>query len=168
MTNGKKALLILGGVAAVGASSFILTKDDPNSKIGQFYANLFGLDRNVSSGTNTVKETPELTKVDYTVQTSTSNGTSCSGYVAESFPLRKCQKGTKIKNVQTILNTLYTTKIGKQLVVDGYFGPGTETALIKATGKASLTEKEYNSLASDANTKSVPEFDIIKYVSDLF
>lgn len=46
----------------------------------------------------------------------------------KSYPFKLGDKGEKVKAIQVVLNKLY----GTTLQTDGYFGPQTETALVKA------------------------------------
>jgi len=144
----KKVLIILTGLAAAGTAIYFIFRED-QSRVGGFVRKVESTIKGEVLMENGLDDVLNIQK--QPVSTST-NG--CSGYGAESFPLKKCMKGTKVKNVQTILNTLYKAKIGTQLTVDGYFGPATEAALYKAAGKRQLTKDEYNSLASAATAKA--------------
>lgn len=69
-------------------------------------------------------------------------------YINNTYPLALGMKGTEIKKLQTALNSYF--KAG--LSVDGYLGCSGIAALIKATGKNTITEAELNSIA----TKTLP------------
>ena len=156
MKNGQKALMIVGGIAAVGVSSFILTKDDPNSKVHQFYANLFGVDRNVSGAKEVI---PELPKVEPTIQTQTTSTTTsypCASYNKEAFPIGKGMKGTITKKIQENLNTRYKEK----LAVDGCFGSLTEAAVKRAIAKTVVSTDDYLVILGKPKATSV-DFDIL-------
>ena len=149
----KKVLIILTGLAAAGAGMFFLFKDD-DSKIGVFIRKITGKEPKMESGSNDQKDIIKPPPVTTTKTPTTIISSGCSGYINESFPLKKCMTGSNVEAMQTILNKLYTAKIGTKLTVDGDFGPGTEAALYKATSKRQLTQDQYLSLASAATAKS--------------
>lgn len=150
--KSKKALIIITGLVAVGTAVYLIFRKD-QSKIGGFVRKVesaitgenMGLYEGVGLDENLNIETGETTI--------TSSG-GCSNYVSESFPLKKCMKGSNVAAVQTILNELYIEKIGEKIEVDRYFGPATEAALYKATGSRQVTKNQYNSLASAAAAKA--------------
>lgn len=137
--KNKKALIIFAGLAAAMAGIYFIFRKD-QSRVGSFV-------RNVEQAITGEEEYID----DIIIESPVSTG---SKYVAESFPLKIYMKGSNVKAVQTILNQLYADKIGAQLTVDGYFGPSTETALYKATGRKQLTKDQYYSLASAATAKA--------------
>jgi len=144
--KSKKALIIITGLAAVSAGIYFIFKDD-DSPLGEYIRKITGKDpkmENSSDEDDTPSKPPTTTP---------SSGTGCSSYVSESFPLKKCMKGVNVERVQEILNRLYLDKIGAKISVDKKFGPGTEAALIKATGKKELTIAQYNSLISATAAK---------------
>ncbi len=140
----KKALIILAGLAAAGTAIYFIFRKD-QSRVGGFVRKV---EKTITG------EQDEIS--DIVVETPVSTGSS---YKQESFPLKKWMRGSKVKAMQTILNELYLDRIGIKISVDGYFGPDTEKALVKATGKKQLTKSEYLSLASAAKAKANIEDD---------
>lgn len=59
-----------------------------------------------------------------------------------NFPFKLGDKGTRVRAIQLALNKFY----GENLQTDGYFGPLTESALIKAGFGKTLEDFEVNSL----------------------
>lgn len=67
-------------------------------------------------------------------------------YITNAYPLSMGMKGEEIKKLQTALNSFF--KAG--LSVDGYLGCSGIAALVKATGKDTITQDELNSIATKA------------------
>lgn len=171
--KSKKVFIILGGLTAVGAAIYFIFRED-ESRMGGFVRKVEG-----SITGKPVVFYPQF-DVDENKQQIYDKPASggCSGYVPDNFPLQKCDKGSKVKALQTILNELYLDKIGAKITVDGYFGPKTEAALFKATGKTKLSMDEYNSLASatvaknnveaKSDSESIADYIFPDWFSDMF
>lgn len=70
-----------------------------------------------------------------------------------TFPLQLYSFGSNVKRLQNVLNLK-----GEKLTVDGKLGPGTEGALIRHTGKKTITETELIALegsVSNSNTSGI-------------
>ena len=66
-----------------------------------------------------------------------------------TFPLQQGSTGVEVSALQTYLNNTYNAG----LVVDGNFGPATQTALNSNMGEISMSYSEYNSVvANDPNS----------------
>jgi len=151
-TKGKKTIIILTGLAAAGTAIYFLFRKD-QSKIGGFV-------RNVEKTIKGEEDIPDVV-----VETPVKTGSS---YSYEAFPLKKGMGGNRVKAMQTILNELYLDKIGIKIAIDGKFGPDTEAALVKATGKKQLSEDDYYNLAKAAKAKTNVEEDEDITLFDIF
>lgn len=145
----KKVLIIFGGLLAAGTAIYFIFRKD-TSKIGNVVRKV---EQKVTGKVTFPTESYEDDVVVSGIPTQTSGTSPCAQYVQESFPLKRCARGSKVEAMQTILNKLYADKIPAQLTVDGYFGPQTEEALYAATGKRQLSQSDYLSLANAATAQ---------------
>lgn len=144
----KKVLIVVGGLAAVTTALYFIFKPQAKQVLSKLKSLVTGEEPVV--GSSFTNSTAPVFPV--TVKTDTTPGygksiTGCPSYKLESFPIGRGMKGTNVKAIQTILNELYYSKTGVKLTVDGCFGPLTESTLVKATGKKTLTQDEYLNLA---------------------
>lgn len=151
--SAKKAVIIIGGLAAVGAALYFIFKPD----VKRFTSKVLGGETDdsdsgskVSSGIQTV--------VKPVVNTTPPPSTGCSVYRAESFPLAKCMKGAKVKELQTMLNKLYSDKLDMSIKADSYFGPATETFVYKVLGTRQVKQGDYDFIVK--SYKAVTNIDI--------
>ncbi len=142
MTRRKKILLIVGGIGALGAGSFFLTRNKPNSPIYKFWAGIFGYntDLNVSSSTTGSSSLEDVKPVIQTSSTVTStnfadNFPACRNYKREVFPIGIGMKGNVVRDIQANLKDLH----GKSLAVDGCFGSKTEAAVKSVLGAGKVS-----------------------------
>lgn len=77
-------------------------------------------------------------------------GTSASLGVSKKTVIMKGTKGLAAQSAQKALN-----KLGAKLIVDGNFGPLSETALKKITGKATITLGELDAFAKSKGQNNV-------------
>lgn len=145
--NKKKALIIFGGLAVTSAAVYFIFRKKPYSKVGAFIRTVESkvIGEPVSSEDEVITTTGTSFVNDATVTAST---TGCSSYRTESFPLSKCMKGSKVKDLQKFMNKLYSDTTGIKLTEDGYFGPKTENATVVSIGSKVVRESDFNQMQS--------------------
>lgn len=75
-------------------------------------------------------------------------------YTDDRFPLKRNSGGANVRALQTYLNPLLEPNGGKELVVDGKFGPKTEAACELIFGEKICTEANFNNIKALAASAS--------------
>lgn len=131
----KKVLLITGGVLAALTGAYFIFRKSYSTKVGAFVRNV----EDKITGAETKTTVPKT--VAYT-----SGSGGCSSFGAESFPLKKCMKGSNVKLLQQYLNKVYGAVLGEPLVADGLFGLKTEKAVQTAINEPTVSEERFITL----------------------
>ena len=89
-------------------------------------------------------------------KSSVADGDSASGgkYTDDRFPSKRNSGGANVRALQTYLNPLLEPNGGKELVVDGKFGPKTEAACELIFGEKICTEANFNNIKALAASAS--------------
>jgi peptidoglycan hydrolase-like protein with peptidoglycan-binding domain len=122
MNKNAKILLIGGSALALVAGYFVIKKRKQSNQLKKELETQESKTNNPPSQGNQFKNTLPV--------------------ITAEWPLQKGSKGDKVKSLQRALNTKY--KAG--LKVDGNFGSDTLTALVRYTGKSSVSAIDFTKL----------------------
>lgn len=134
----KKVLLIVGGLGLTATALYLIFRKKPNTVVGSI----------ISSVKQKVSPSYNLpTTTGSTTSTNTSTTTSSTTTSEVDFPLKSGSRGTNVKSLQIMINSLYIDKIGIKLVEDGIWGPKTGAAVKTATGLSQISKKDFDKLS---------------------
>jgi hypothetical protein len=146
----KKVIIVIGGLAAVGTALYFIFRKRPDTAVGAiidkvsqtFTGEELSDQPSGSSGGKTIPSGDIITS--HTTNPIITPSAGCSSYKTESWPLAKCMKGSKVKELQTMLNKTYGSKLNTSVKADGYFGPATENFVHAVLGSRVCKESDFN------------------------